>query len=120
MTNIGRIYISQVKRKITVSSPAKKAFLHTLKQNVTTYLTEHPNTSYNCIIENFGTPQEVADSYYEMLEENEIKQHTTFRKACILACCIALLTLTVACGWYYHQTQGTIPTYVMEEVKLGT
>lgn len=49
-----RIYISEVKKKIKISSKYKREFLETLNSNLDIYLEGNPNATYEDIENDFG------------------------------------------------------------------
>lgn len=121
MTNhITKLYISAVKKQLPIISPSKKAFLRTLKQNINNHIAEHPDTTYECVVTNFGTPEEVVSSFYESLDSDEISQQLHRKRKITLICCILFCTLILLCGWYQHQMSQTIQYYEFEEIDIDS
>ena len=65
-------YIKYVKKIIPFYSKDKKEFLKLLTQKIIEFSNTQPNCTYQNIIDEFGSPNEVAGSYIESLENDEI------------------------------------------------
>ena len=65
-------YIKYVKKIIPFYSKDKKEFLKLLTQKIIEFSNTHPNFTYQNIIDEFGSPNEVAGSYIETLNSDEI------------------------------------------------
>ena len=65
-------YIKYVKKIIPFYSKDKKEFLKLLTQKIIEFSNTHPNFTYQNIIDEFGSPNEVAGSYIESLENDDI------------------------------------------------
>lgn len=114
---IVKYYMSQLKKQIRISSPTKKRFLQTLKQNVEIFLEEQPDVTYEKVLCVFGTPEEVASSFYETLEQPEIDQQLYRKHFFIVGCCIIILSLLLLCGWYSHRVSQSVLLYEFEEIQ---
>ncbi len=120
MTNpITKMYLSKLKKQISFSSPAKKAFLRTLKRSIENYITEHPGTTYELVETNFGTPNEVALSFYESIGQDEVNTHIQSKKRILWGCGILIATLLLLCGEYYHKLSQSVAYYEFEEIELN-
>lgn len=117
---ITRCYIFQLKKQIKISTPARKAFLRTLKQTIENYLIEHPDATYECVESNFGTPEDVAMSFYETLDQTEINTQLRLKKPILLCSSILIVALCILCGWYSHKMSQAVLFYELEEVELDT
>ena len=65
-------YIKYVKKIIPFYSKDKKEFLKLLTQKIIEFSNEHDSCSYQDIVDEFGSPNEVAGSYIESLENDDI------------------------------------------------
>ena len=67
-----------------ISSKYKRTLLNDLEINIDSYISEHPNTTYKDLVENFGTPEDVSESFYESLSSDEIKKQQKLKKHIII------------------------------------
>ena len=65
-------YIKYVKKIIPIYSKDKKEFIQLLTQKIIEFSNEHDSCSYQDIVDEFGSPNEVAGSYIETLNSDEI------------------------------------------------
>ena len=56
-------------------------------------MVEHPETTYNDLVEIFGTPEDVSESFYESLSSNEIRKQQKLKKHII----IIAVTVSIIC-----------------------
>ena len=62
--NIQKAYIKNIKKQLKISSKYKRTLLNDLEINIDSYISEHPNTTYKDLVENFGTPEDVSAHHY--------------------------------------------------------
>ena len=74
MSNDIKKYIKYVKKIIPIHSKDKKEFIQLLTQKIIEFSNEHDSCSYQDIVDEFGSPNEVAGSYIETLDSDEIKK----------------------------------------------
>ena len=72
MSNDIKKYIKYVKKIISIHSKDKKEFIQLLTQKIIEFSNEHDSCSYQDIVDEFGSPNEVAGSYIESLENDDI------------------------------------------------
>lgn len=60
-------YLKQIRKLIPSDYAGKKEMLATTRQRIMDYLEEHPDAAISDFEEEFGTPEEVADSFLEEL-----------------------------------------------------
>ena len=72
MSNDIKKYIKYVKKIISIHSKDKKEFIQLLTQKIIEFSNEHDSCSYQDIVDEFGSPNEVAGSYIETLDSDEI------------------------------------------------
>ena len=65
-------YMKYVKKIISIHSKDKKEFIQLLTQKIIEFSNEHDSCSYQDIVDEFGSPNEVAGSYIETLDSDEI------------------------------------------------
>ena len=66
-----KLYYRQIRNNLYCSKKRKKRLLDELKTNVEESLEENPNLTYGELLEIYGTPKEIADSYIESLDPEE-------------------------------------------------
>ena len=59
--NIQKAYIKNIKKQLKISSKYKRTLLNDLEINIDSYISEHPNTTYKNLVENFGTKEDMFD-----------------------------------------------------------
>ena len=116
---IVRLYMHKIKNHIRIASPAKKHFFQTLKQNIELFLAERPNASYEEILSAFGSPEEVAASFYETIDSSEIDQQLNQKHRLLIGFCIAIASLSLLCGWYSQKMSQSIVLYEFEEIQTN-
>lgn len=65
-------YYRKVTRIIPKKYPHRKEILSSIQQDISSYLEEHPDISYEDILKHFGTPEEMASSFVESLTPDDI------------------------------------------------
>ena len=70
MSNDIKKYIKYVKKIIPIYSKDKKEFIQLLTQKIIEFSNEHDSCSYQDIVDEFGSPNEVAGSYIETLNSD--------------------------------------------------
>ena len=85
MSNDIKKYIKYVKKIIPIHSKDKKEFIQLLTQKIIEFSNEHDSCSYQDIVDKFGSPNEVAASYIETLNSDEI-----IKKLVIIILCISV------------------------------
>lgn len=116
---IVRLYMHKIKNQIRISLPAKKHFFQTLKQNIVLFLEEHPNASYEEILSAFGSPEEVAASFYETIDSSEIDQQLHRKHRLLIYCCTAIASLLLLCSWYSQKSSQAIVLYEFVEIQAN-
>lgn len=93
-------YIKDIKKELLYGTKESRQFLKELKQNVTDYAEENQNVDMAQVTEQFGKPEDIAATFFEQYDKNEIKRKVNVRRV-ILATAVVLvlvfsLTLVVA------------------------
>ena len=80
-------------------------------------MVEHPETTYNDLVEIFGTPVDVSESFYESLSSNEIRKQQKLKKHII----IIAVTVGIICVFsfihYYQNLNKNLPSYTIEKIE---
>lgn len=114
-------YYKQINSYIPKKYPHRQEIIASIHQDISSYVSEHPDLSYEDIIEHFGTPEEMTLSFAESLSLNDIisathRQHrihiifvsTTTIFLCILSALI----------FYYYLAIRTDPVSIDETVII--
>lgn len=96
-------YYRKVTRIIPKKYPHRKEILSSIQQDISSYLEEHPDISYEDILKHFGTPEEMASSFVESLTPNEVisTAHKTQKWHTIIII-IVIIALLILGGILYH------------------
>ena len=68
-------YYRDIKRWLPCSHGLKKRILNDIQQTVSGYLTEHPEADMQAIVQRFGTPQQIASTYINEMDTQDLLQH---------------------------------------------
>ena len=98
MSNDIKKYIKYVKKIISIHSKDKKEFIQLLTQKIIEFSNEHDSCSYQDIVDEFGSPNEVAGSYIETLNSDEIIKKLNKKKIINI-----FISVEVDCGKHFIQ-----------------
>ena len=84
-------YYAEISDKILCDRKQKSAFIKELKANIDEYLTINPEADIDNIKEEFGTAEEIANSFITNSDTTKIKKMLDYKKLMLLAIVIALL-----------------------------
>ncbi len=84
-------YYSDISKALVCSRKEKTAFITELKSNIDEYLAKEPDTAIENIMEEFGTPLEIANSFIDNAGANVIKKKIDIKKYILLALAVALI-----------------------------
>lgn len=89
------------------------------------FLEKNPNANFDMIVERFGKPYELANSYIESLDTAQIKkalQRSKWIKTCIITlCAVILLLFIITFIKMIHDNQNTQVVFLGETVSdMGT
>lgn len=98
-------YYKQINSYIPKKYPHRKEIIASIHQDISSYVSEHPDISYEDIIKHFGTPEEMTLSFAESLSLDDIistsrKQH----KIHVILISITIIFLCILCiliGYFY-------------------
>lgn len=83
-------YIKSCKRLFPVYGKYEKQFLNKIKQQINEYVEAFPNTTYEELIDQFGSPKDVVISYYESIDDDYLLKKTNLVKTIRIFCiCLA-------------------------------
>lgn len=83
-------------RELPGSGSQKKEMMETMLSGVEDFLEDHPEANYKTLTEHFGTPKQVAESYWTV-NGGKAAQHTALLMAMLRV--VAALALFIAIVW---------------------
>ena len=83
-------------RELPGSGSQKKEMMETMLSGVEDFLEDHPEANYKTLTEHFGTPKQVAESYWAV-NGGKAAQHTAIMMAMLRV--VAALALFIAIVW---------------------
>lgn len=95
-------YFREIKEVLPGNDCKKKKILRDIRLSVDNFLEENPDATFEAVVEHFGTPQQIGDSYtvemppWEMQRQLKIKKRIIGIVAGAVAC--ALLLWGIAIG----------------------
>ena len=118
-------YIKYVKKIIPFYSKDKKEFLKLLTQKIIEFSNTQPNCTYQNIIDEFGSPNEVAGSYIETLDSDEIIKKLNKKKIINIFISVIIILCISVWGFERYRINQLIDeakhtkmkTYTAEEYK---
>ena len=92
-----KLFFKNAKSNLNCPRKIKKDLILRIESSVYDYIESQPDASYDDITAQFGSPRELADSYINSLDSEEIskaiKKAKTIKTAVIVTCIIALIAL---------------------------
>lgn len=96
-------YYKLINSYIPKKYPHRKEIIASIHQDISSYVLEHPDISYEDIIEHFGTPEEMTLSFAELLSPDEIiKTSQKNKKRHIAIISIIIISFCILCGMIYY------------------
>ena len=89
-------YIKDIKKELLYGTKESRQFLKELKQNVTDYAEENQNADMAQVTEQFGKPEEIAATFFEQYDKNEIKRKVNVRRVAVIVGIVMLVVFTVS------------------------
>ena len=125
MSNDIKKYIKYVKKIIPIHSKDKKEFIQLLTQKIIEFSNTQPNCTYQNIIDEFGSPNEVAGSYIETLNSDEIIKKLNKKKIINIFISVIIILCISVWGFERYRINQLIDeakhtkmkTYTVEEYK---
>ena len=115
--------IKYVKRIIPIHSKDKREFILLLTQRIKEFSDDLERCTYQDIVNEFGTPNEVAGSYIENMESNELIKKLNRKKLLkyFLSTLLILITLLWGFKMYrlnqlYEEAKSETHGYIAEEI----
>lgn len=104
-----RHYLNQIKNLIPSDYAGKKEILQTIERRIMDYLEEHPHAAIADFEREFGTPEEVADSFLDELSGSTRERELRRKNKWLVVTGCALMIISAAVLWYtWFLIDGTI------------
>lgn len=123
MNKDAKKYIKYVKKLIPIHSKDKNEFITLLTHRIDEFSNELSICTYQDIVNEFGTPNEVAGSYIENLDSNEIIKKLNKKKLfkCLSSTILVLIILLWGFKMYrldrlYEEAKSESHGYITEEI----
>ena len=101
-----RRYLHQVRRALRGTGKQKKQVLAQVQSSVSEYREENPDCSYSDLVQRFGVPQQIAESYITEMDPKELLFDLRIRQRTFSIACVGIiLCLTMWLGYLavsYH------------------
>lgn len=104
---LAKKYLQQVKVKIPYQTKCSRHVLQNLTLGIEEYALENPDFDMEQLIENFGSPEDIASSLLEDVNSKNIVRSIKSKR--ILICAIVVLLILFVVGIQHfinHQTTG--------------
>lgn len=112
-------YYKNIVSKFKFKGKKEKEFLLELNKHIHEYESQNDLT-YENLVENFGTPDEVYNSYIEALDENylteKLNQKKLLRKL-IITCIICILMLSLFIFYKINQEADEAKKHRVDEIE---
>lgn len=118
-------YLKELSNQLCCSEKEKKEILSSLKNRLSEFESEYPTAlKYEDIVEQFGSPKEVANSFlgeYSSTQLHNLVKRRKIKHFCIITACIlifaALLIYSIRRIYQFYWFQDG---YVVETIYSGT
>ena len=114
-------YYKQINSYIPKKYPHRQEIISSIHQDISSYVLEHPDISYENIIEHFGTPEEMTLSFAESLSMEDIvsNTHRQHRIHVIFTCtAIIFLCVLTALIIYFYLVIKSSPVSIDETITI--
>ena len=122
-----KTYFGEIKKSLPCGNKGKKKILRDIQLSVENFLAENPDATFEAVVNHFGTPTQIADTYTEEMPTQELQKKMKTQKWIIgmiagAAAC-ALLIWLVAVGLAlidlnkHSQGWHTEDSVVVEEIE---
>jgi len=112
-------YYKNIVSKFRFKGKKEKEFLLELNKHILEYESQN-NLTYEDLVESFGTPDEVYNSYIESLDENYLTEqlnHKRLIKKFIIICIICVVVLSVFIFYKINQEADEAKKHRVDEIE---
>ncbi len=93
MNKLCKIYIRKIKALFPIMGKSERNFIKTIKINVNDFLADTPDCNLEDLYEEFGTPEDVINSYYTSVNTDRIIKRIKISKYVKILTSIFILCL---------------------------
>ena len=93
-----RRYYWEVSNLLPCNPRIKQTLMDEIKENIDQFLEEYPDADYDVIVQRFGTPQQIAASYLEEMDPQEVLNKLNTRKRIAGIVTAGVVLFVVLCG----------------------
>lgn len=115
---ISKRYIENVKHSLPTDFPNKKDILKDLRSELNIFFSEHSDSTYEFLCNEFGSPESYANSLISLIPSNELLRKSHLKKRTYLTIGITItviVILSVALSlfsiWFYNKNKTTTYEY---------
>lgn len=112
-------YYKNIVSKFKFKGKKEKEFLLELNKHIHEYESQN-NLTYEDLVESFGTPDEVYNSYIEALDENYLTEklsHKRLLKKFIITCIVCVLVLSLFIFYKINQEINESKKHRVNEIE---
>ncbi len=84
-------YIKDIKKELLYNSKQSREFLAQLRQNVCDFAAENEKADIGAVKEQFGKPEDIAATFFEQYDKNEIKRKVNVRRVAVIVGIVMLV-----------------------------
>lgn len=88
-------YIKQIKALLVCDKGQQKRFLNDFNADIDDFIKDSPEASIDDIKKNFGSPQEITDSFLSSASSKEIKRKISLKTVIIISCVLAVIIFSL-------------------------
>lgn len=113
-------YIKDIKKELLYGTKESRQFLKELKQNVTDYAEENQNADMAQVTEQFGKPEDIAATFFEQYDKNEIKHKVNVRRVAVIVGIMMFLVFAIGVSVIVMENReeiGYLETHIIEHVE---
>jgi uncharacterized protein DUF6120 len=111
------VYYSKIEAELVCSKKEKKRLLGELRNSIDLYLRENPEVDMNGIVQYFGSPYEIANSYISTVDGKAINKQYKRHKIVIIVFLIAVLCIIFFSIYNAKSFRSNHPTTINYEFK---
>jgi len=100
MNNAAKEYCKQISKCLSYSSKVKKKLLPDIELSIEQFIEDNSSVSYEDIVEEFGTPQDMVKTFLETEEVSELEQSFSVKRRVVWIVALAVIAVIVIIGIY--------------------
>lgn len=120
--NLTKKYLKEIQKRIPLSYKQKRKLLTPLTNTINEYIEEHPQANYDELIQQFGTPSEIANGIIDVSAQS-ISNSTHHQKKLVIFLTIFIVCLVlILCysRFLIGELNKTQVVFIREEIVEGT